>query len=55
VNAIYDEFKIHKVALSSSEIMNEYKISSNNGKSLCLYLGLNLIKITKLDPLAILP
>jgi hypothetical protein len=37
VNAIYDEFKIHKVALSSSEIMNEYKISSNNGKRLCLF------------------
>jgi len=31
-DAIYDEFKINKVALSSSDIMNEYQISSNNGK-----------------------
>jgi hypothetical protein len=31
-DAIYDEFKIYQVALSSSNIMTEYKISSNNGK-----------------------
>jgi len=30
-DAIYDEFKIYKVALSSADIMNEYQISSNNG------------------------
>ena len=30
-DAIYDEFKIYKVALSSNDIMNEYQISSNNG------------------------
>jgi hypothetical protein len=31
-DAIYDEFKIYQRALSSVEIMNEYKINSNNGK-----------------------
>jgi hypothetical protein len=31
-DAIYDEFKIYQVALSSYDIMNEYQISSNNGK-----------------------
>jgi len=31
-DAIYDEFKIYQGALSSSDIMNEYQISSNNGK-----------------------
>ena len=30
-DAIYDEFKIYKVALSSADVMNEYQISSNNG------------------------
>jgi len=38
---INNEFKIYKVALSSNDIMNEYEISSNNGK----YLRLKLIKI----------
>jgi hypothetical protein len=32
-DAIYDELKIYQRALSSSDIMNEYQISSNNGKS----------------------
>jgi len=32
-DAIYDELKIYQGALSSSDIMNEYQISSNNGKS----------------------
>jgi len=40
-DAIYDEFKIYKVALSSGDIINEYKTSLNNGK----YLRLKLIKI----------
>jgi hypothetical protein len=31
-DAIYDEFKIYQVALSSTDIMNEYQISLNNGK-----------------------
>ncbi len=31
-DAIYDEFKIYEGALSSSNIMNEYKINSNYGK-----------------------
>jgi hypothetical protein len=31
-DAICDEFKIFEGALSSSDIMNEYQISSNNGK-----------------------
>jgi hypothetical protein len=31
-DAIYDEFKIYEGALSSSDILNEYQISSNNGK-----------------------
>jgi hypothetical protein len=31
-NAIYDEFKIYQGALSSSDIMNEYQISSSNSK-----------------------
>ena len=31
-DAVYDEFKIYQRALSSVEIMNEYKINSNNGK-----------------------
>ena len=31
-DAIYDEFKIYKVALSSNEISNEYQSSSVNGK-----------------------
>jgi len=31
-DAIYDEFKIYKGALSSSDIMNEYQISLNNSK-----------------------
>jgi hypothetical protein len=30
-DAIYDEIKIYQVALTSSQIMNEYMISSNNG------------------------
>jgi hypothetical protein len=32
-DAIYDEFKIYQVALSSTDIMNEYQNSSNNGKN----------------------
>jgi hypothetical protein len=36
-DAIYDEFKIYQVALSSDEIMNEYQNSSNNGKINQLY------------------
>jgi hypothetical protein len=36
-DAIYDEFKIYQVALSSDDIMNEYLISSNNGKINQLY------------------
>jgi hypothetical protein len=31
-DAIYDEFKIYQGALSSTDIMNEYQISLNNGK-----------------------
>jgi hypothetical protein len=31
-DAIYDEFKIYKVALSSNDILNEYQSSSVNGK-----------------------
>ncbi len=31
-DAIYDEFKIYQGALSSSDIMNEYQISSSNSK-----------------------
>jgi len=31
-DAIYDEFKIYQLALSSSDIINEFNISSNNGK-----------------------
>ena len=31
-DAIYDEIKIYQGALSSDDIMNEYQISSNNGK-----------------------
>jgi hypothetical protein len=31
-DAVYDEFKIYEGALSSGDIMNEYQISSNNGK-----------------------
>jgi hypothetical protein len=31
-DAIYDEFKIYKVALSSNEISSEYQSSLNNGK-----------------------
>ena len=31
-DAVFDEFKIYQRALSSVEIMNEYKINSNNGK-----------------------
>jgi hypothetical protein len=33
-DAVYDEFKIYQGALSSSDIMNEYQISLNNGKLL---------------------
>jgi hypothetical protein len=36
-NAIYDELKIYKGALSSDEIMNEYQISSNKGKLNLVY------------------
>jgi len=36
-DAIYDELKIYQVALSSDDIMNEYLISSNNGKINQLY------------------
>ena len=31
-DAIYDEFKIYKEALSSNDILKEYQSSSNNGK-----------------------
>jgi hypothetical protein len=31
-DAIYDDFKIYQGAISPNEIMNEYKINSNNGK-----------------------
>jgi hypothetical protein len=37
-DAIYDEFKMYKGTFSSNDIMNEYKISSNNGKYNCLFL-----------------
>jgi hypothetical protein len=37
-DAIYDEFKIYKVALSSDETMNEYLISSNNSKLNFIFL-----------------
>jgi hypothetical protein len=37
-DAIYDEFKIYEGALSSSDIMNEYKISSNNGKQIFYFI-----------------
>jgi len=36
-DAIYDEFKIYQVALSSIDIMNEYQISSNIGKLSSLF------------------
>jgi hypothetical protein len=32
-DAIYDEIKIYQIALTSSQIMNEYLISSNNGNN----------------------
>ena len=31
-DAIYDEFKIYKVALSTNDILNEYQSSLINGK-----------------------
>ena len=40
-DAVYDEIKIYQVALSSNNIMKEYRNSSNNSK-------LNLFKIFKL-------
>ena len=40
-DAIYDEVKIYKGALSSSDILNEYQISSNNGKKI-FYFNFNI-------------